>query len=165
MLGLGYPGGPVIERLSETGDSNYHLFPRPLRGSKDLHFSYSGLKTSFLYFVRSLSERDRAKHLNDLAASFQEAVFDSLLLKLGDGIKKTGIKNIALCGGVSANTILRTRTRALAKKIGGSVVFPPYKNLYGDNAAMIGIVASYKAEKGLFVKDPSAVEREPRASL
>ena len=165
IMGLGYPGGPIIERLATSGDPLYHYFPRPMRGSKDLNFSFSGLKTSFLYFVRDLSETEKKKHLADLSASFQGAVFDSLLFKLEDAMEKTGIVSVLLCGGVSANQLLRQRVRALAKKNGGNALFPPFATLYGDNAAMIGVVAYYKAQKGIFVEDRASFEREPRARL
>jgi N6-L-threonylcarbamoyladenine synthase len=165
MLGLGYPGGPVIERLAKIGNPNYHKFPRPLIRSKDLNFSFSGLKTSFFYFIKNLKEEQRIKNLNNLVSSYQEAVFDSLLYKLKLAIKETGIKNILAAGGVLANLYLRKRIRQLVKKYQGQVLFPLFKNLYGDNAAMIGIAAYYKAEKGIFVKDWKKLDRVPRLSL
>lgn len=165
MLGLGYPGGPIIEKLASLGDRRYHYFPRPMRSSLNLDFSFSGLKTSFLYFIRTLSPVEKQNHMNDLAASYQEAVFDSLLFKLKDAVKKTGIKNLLVCGGVAANSYLRQRVRSLAKEAGGSVLFPSYPMLTGDNAAMIGVVAYYKAKKGAFVEDVLNFEREPRAPL
>lgn len=165
MLGLGYPGGPIIERLAEMGNPNYHQFPRPLIRSKELNFSFSGLKTSFFYFIKNLNEAERIKNLNNLASSYQEAVFDSLLYKLKLAMDKTGIKKILAAGGVLANLYLRKKIRRLVNRYNGTVVFPPFKNLYADNAAMIGIAGYYKAKNNLFVKDIKKLDRVPRLSL
>ena len=101
----------------------------------------------------------------DLAASYQEAVFDSVLHKLEKAIIQTGVSSLVVGGGVAANKYLRERIRQLAKKHAGSVCFPPYKYLYGDNAAMIGIAAHLKAQKGDFVKDLTSLHSVPRLSL
>ncbi|MFQ5451969.1 MAG: tRNA (adenosine(37)-N6)-threonylcarbamoyltransferase complex transferase subunit TsaD [Candidatus Paceibacterota bacterium] len=165
MLGLGYPGGPIIERLARDGDSSFLDLPIPMARSGDLNFSYSGLKTAFLYKVRVMSDRERNKHLADLAASFQQAVIDSLLFKLERAMKKFNIYNVCVGGGVVANQELRGHIRKLVKKHKGKVLFPTYKSLYGDNAAMIGVAAHFKAEKGIFVQDLENLDRVPRASL
>lgn len=165
MLGLGYPGGPIIEHLAISGDPRYQIFPRPMSGAKDLNFSFSGLKTAFFYHLKNLDQKEKINHLNDLAASFQEAVFDSLLNKLTLAMKKTQIINILVAGGVVANLDFRQRVRKLVKKAGGQVLFPTSKSLYGDNAAMIGIAAYYKAQKNIFVEDISIFERVPRLKL
>ncbi len=165
LLGLGYPGGPVIERLAaEVGNIDRYQFPRPMAKSNDLNFSFSGLKTSFFYYLKKLNDRDKILNIKYLASSFQQAVFDSLLIKTEKAILKTGIKNLSLVGGVSANMYLRKLFRQLAKKYQGQVLFPSYKYLTGDNAAMIGVVASYKAEKNLFA-DIENLDRSPRMSL
>lgn len=165
LLGLGYPGGSVIERLAKTGDSSFHKFPRPLSRSKTLNFSFSGLKTAFFYHIKNLNEADRVRNLNNLLASYQQAVFDSLLIKLDQAIDKTGVKNILAGGGVVANLKLRKKIRRLISKRKGSVLFPPFISLYGDNAAMIGVAAYYKAKRGVFVGRPDKFDRIPRASL
>lgn len=165
MMGLGYPGGVIIERLALGGEKDYHRFPRPLSSSKNLNFSFSGLKTSLYYFYNNLNEDKCLKNLNNIAASYQEAVFDSLLIKLNEAIKRTEIKNILCAGGVSSNLYLRKRVRQLTRKQNVRILFPPFKNLYGDNAAMIGIAAYYKVKKRQFVTDLNELDRVPRARL
>lgn len=166
MIGFGYPGGPTLERLAvEVKNKDFYTFPRPMEYTKDLNFSFSGLKTAFFYYIRKLSVEEKNKHLKDLASSYQEAVFDCLIIKTEKAMKQTGIKNLVVGGGVIANKRLRNLLRALVKKHGGSVLFPPYPYLTGDNAAMIGVAAHFKAEKGMFVKDFSTLDRIPRLSL
>ncbi|MFA6532884.1 MAG: tRNA (adenosine(37)-N6)-threonylcarbamoyltransferase complex transferase subunit TsaD [Patescibacteria group bacterium] len=166
LLGLGYPGGPVLERLSkEVGNIDSHNFPRPMLKSKDLNFSFSGLKTSFYYFLKSQVAKTPLSGVKLLASSFQEAVFDTLIKKTEMAIKQTGIKRLIIGGGVVANLRLRNLMKSLVKKYQGEVLFPTYKYLTGDNAAMIGIVAGFKAEKKLFVKDIDILDRIPRMSL
>ena len=192
LLGLGYPGGPVLERLAkEVNNIDSHNFPRPMLKSKDLNFSFSGLKTSFYYFLKSNNRvipapirgqapagiqlngspiksgmtKELKYDLRQLASSFQEAVFDTLIKKTEMAIKKTGINRLIIGGGVIANSRLRNLMRALVKKYQGEVLFPSYKYLTGDNAAMIGIVAGYKAKKDLFVEDMDEVDRIPRMEL
>lgn len=166
MLGLGYPGGPAIERLSDTVDNiDTYKFPRAMLQSHDLDFSFSGLKTSFMYFLKDMSEEDKNAHINNIASSFQESIFDTIIRKTERAMKETGIHNLVVGGGVIANSYLRSRIRSLAKKYNGNSVFPTYKYLTGDNAAMIGIVAYYRAKKGLYVNANEKVDRVPRLSL
>ncbi len=174
LLGLGYPGGPVLERLAHAaGNVDGHNFPRPMMKSKDLNFSFSGLKTSFYYFLKSQSMktapvfplRSSTGAVKELASSFQEAVFDTLIKKTEKAIKLTTINQLIVVGGVAANLRLRKLMRDLAKKYQGEVLFPAYKYLNGDNAAMIGVVAGFKAEKSLFVKNIDELDRIPRWSL
>jgi len=160
-----YPGGPVVEQLAKKGNPEFIQFPRPMLSSKNLNFSYSGLKTALLYYLKGQSKAAQNKQIHDVAASFQEAVFDSLLMKLNQAIKKCSINNIVLGGGVVANARLRLKARQLVKKHGGTVLFPPSKNFYGDNAAMIGVAAYYKAEKNLFVSNMETLDRSARARL
>ncbi len=164
LLGLGYPAGPVIERLAkEAENKDFYHFPRPMLRSNNLNFSFSGLKTSFYYFLQRHPEEQ--KKIKELASSFQEAVFDTLIAKTEKAINQTGITNLLVGGGVIANQYLRTKFRQLAKKHQGSVLFPSYKHLTGDNAAMIGVVAYYKAQKGQFVFDIVGLDRVPRLGL
>ncbi len=164
LLGLGYPGGPVLERLAkEAENKDFHHFPRPMLKSNDLNFSFSGLKTSFYYFLKK--NPNQTSEVKLLSSSFQEAVFDTIIKKTERAIKSTSINQLIVVGGVVANMRLRKLMRDLIKKYQGEVLFPSYKYLTGDNAAMIGVVASFKAEKGLFVKNIDELDRIPRWSL
>ncbi len=159
-----YPGGPIIETMSSDGSASAFQFPRPMAHSNDLNFSFSGLKTSLLYAIRNMSDKERTERQNDLAASYQEAVFDSLLIKVRKAIVQTGVSQVVVGGGVAANGTLREKISRLVNNKQSSVYFPA-KSLYGDNAAMIGIAAYYKAQKNLFVVDYGKLDRIPRASL
>lgn len=165
ILGLGYPGGQAIETLAKQGDPNFLKLPVPMLHSKDLNFSYSGLKTAFYYHIRSVSEKEKNLHIKDYASSFQKTVFDHLLNKLKTAIDQTNIHNIIVGGGVAANMNLRHRIRSLIKSIGGSVLFPYLSNSNGDNAGMIGVAAYYRAKKNLYAKDIDFVDRIPRMKL
>lgn len=166
LLGLGYPGGPVIERLAkEVDNQDYHNFPRPMLNSKDLNFSFSGLKTSFYYYLKTVNDADKMKNIKKLASSFQEAVFDTLIQKTEKAIKLTTINQLIVVGGVIANLRLRKLMRDLVKKYQGKVLFPSYKYLTGDNAAMIGVTAYFKAKRGLFVGNINKLDRIPRMGL
>ncbi len=151
VMGLGYPGGPVIDRLAKEGNPNAFKFPIPK--AKGLNFSYSGLKTSFLYFLRDRVKENPdfiEQNKEDLAASLQKTIIDSLLKKLEQAVKETGIKEVAIGGGVSANSELRERITELGKQKGWTVHVPPRK-FTTDNAGMIGIIGYYKYLKGEFV--------------
>jgi len=163
LLGLGYPAGAVLERLSEKVDhrDEYH-FPRPMLRSGDLQFSFAGLKTSFYYYLKTISEGEKQKKIAELASSFQEAVFDTILFKAEKAIQQTGIRHMVIGGGVSANAYLRKRVRSLVKKYKGRVYFPTMKSLTGDNAAMIGIAAWKRAEMKQFSPE---VDRQPRMQI
>lgn len=144
-IGLGYPGGPILERLAESGDASFHSFPLPMAGD-NLSFSFSGLKTSFVYYFSSLSEKEKLDHVNDLAASFQFAVFRHLLYKLEKACQQTNIKNWLLVGGVSANKTLRKMLKTLQNKYDAKILFPSFKHLCGDNAAMIGVAGYFHSQ-------------------
>ena len=164
LMGLGYPGGPAIERLAaEMNNIDFHHFPIPMRNSKDLDFSFSGLKTALLYYYRNLSEEDKVEEMKKLASSFQEAVFTSLLQKTETAIKQTGVSNLLIGGGVVANMYIRKKMKALVNKYNGAIIFPSYKYLTGDNAAMIGVAASYAVNSAIEAKEP--INRVPRLSL
>ncbi|MBI2641354.1 tRNA (adenosine(37)-N6)-threonylcarbamoyltransferase complex transferase subunit TsaD, partial [Candidatus Roizmanbacteria bacterium] len=166
MLGLGYPGGPVIERLAaEVKNQDFYQFPRPMAKSQTLEFSFSGLKTSFFYFLKKISQEEKSKKMRELSSSFQEAVFETLVLKTQLAIKKAGINRLVVGGGVIANLHLRKLLRDLLKRHSGTVYFPPYPYLTGDNAAMIGVAAYFKAQKGMFIKDIERLDRVPRLQL
>lgn len=165
LLGFGYPGGPIIEKLAEKGNAKKFVLPTPMLHSHNLDFSYSGLKTAFKRLLSELSEKEKLQNLNDLSASFQAAVIKSLLLKLQQALKQNFVKTITLVGGVAANKLLRQHVRMLGKKYKLSVLFPPYKYLNTDNAAMIGVVGYYKFQQKIYLDNPAALERIPRANL
>lgn len=166
MLGLGYPGGPVIERLArEAGNIDTYQFTRPMMRDPGYTFSYSGLKTALYYKLKEMSDKEKKDNLRELASSFQEAAFHVLTVKTERAIKSTGVKRLLVGGGVSANSYLRTKLRALGKKHEVEVLFPHQKYLCTDNAAMIGVAAHFRAEKGEFIKDLSKLDRIPRLHL
>jgi N6-L-threonylcarbamoyladenine synthase len=144
FLGLGYPGGPAIDRLAREGDPEAIRFPRPMR-NEGLDFSFSGLKTAVVQYVRKHPEAGVA----DIAASFQAAVVDVLVEKLQAAALETGITTVVAGGGVAANSALRARLTDLgadgADGAGGDVkVVLPGIDLCTDNAAMVGAVAAYR---------------------
>lgn len=168
MLGLGYPGGEVIEKLSEeVGYEDRYKFPRPMIHDGSLNMSFSGLKTHFYYLLNGQKGQkiDISSDLKYLASSFQEAVFEVLYKKTEKAIIQTRPKVICLGGGVSANKYLRKKFRTLAKKHSLKVLFPPYKYLCGDNAAMIGVAAHMMIKRGVPPADINTLERIPRLSL
>ena len=137
-LNLGYPGGPAIERVARDGDSTAIAFPRGLRGD-GLNFSFSGLKTSVVNYVRKHPD----VKTEDVAASFQEAVVDVLAEKTMNAAKLHAAKGVCLGGGVAANTALRTRIADLCAKAGLQVSLPP-KHMCTDNAAMVASAAWWR---------------------
>ena len=143
MLGLGYPGGPVIDRLAAQGDPQRFKFAKP--HIPGLDYSFSGIKTSLLYFVRDEIAKDpdfMEKNKEDICASFQKTLVDILLDKLIKAAKQTGIKDITIGGGVSANSGLRNRIQLEGKKRGWRTFLPEFK-FTTDNAAMIAIAGYY----------------------
>ncbi|MEI6532950.1 MAG: tRNA (adenosine(37)-N6)-threonylcarbamoyltransferase complex transferase subunit TsaD [Candidatus Roizmanbacteria bacterium] len=166
LMGLGYPGGMAIERLAEeVKNEDKYKFPRPLWKEKKIVFSFSGLKTAFLYFYRKLSPEEQINSIAHLSSSYQEAVFDCIIQKTGFAIQQTGITKLVVGGGVIANKHLRNKLRRLMKSHNGTVYFPPFKYLTGDNAGMIGVVAGLKAQKKEFVANIESLERVPRLGL
>jgi N6-L-threonylcarbamoyladenine synthase len=137
FLGLGYPGGPVIDRLARDGDPAAIPFPRAMPG--ELAASFSGLKTAVVQYVRAHPEL----RVNDVAASFQEAVVDQLLEKLALGADAVGAASLVLGGGVAANSRLRARVQELADATGRAAYLPPL-HLCTDNAAMIAATAYHR---------------------
>jgi len=165
MLGLGYPGGPIIERLAyEVDNVDPYRFPRPMIGEKNCMMSFSGLKTHLYYYLKGEKGQsvDMQKDLKNIASAFQEAVFNSVMRKFERAVNQTGVKYWAVGGGVSINKRLRFLMRTLARKYNAHVIFPPYPYLCGDNAAMIGIAAYMQAQRGEFAQDIEALERIPR---
>lgn len=144
LLGLGYPGGPALERLAAGGDSGAFTFPVALGGRSERDFSYAGVKTSLLYVVRDLGD-DLDVHRADLAAAYQEAVMRPLAERLVDAAVEHGVPAVALGGGVAANGRLRELVEAEAAPHGLHVAVPA-RSLCTDNAAMIGAAAQFSPE-------------------
>ena len=148
IMGLGYPGGPVIDRLAKTGDPHRFVFAKPR--IPDLNYSFSGVKTSLLYFLRDQVALDPDFIVNnqaDICASYQRTLIDILMDKLLKAVKQTGIREVAIAGGVSANSGLRERIVEEGKKRGWRTHVPEFK-FTTDNAAMIAITGLYKYRNG-----------------
>lgn len=144
VMGLGYPGGPIIDKLARQGNPLAYKFSEPQ--IKGLDYSFSGLKTSFLYNLRDWIKEDPdfiEKHKEDLAASLEYTIVRILMKKLRLAVKETGIKHVALAGGVSANNGLRNAFHEHARKYGWTIYIPKF-SYTTDNAAMIGITGYYK---------------------
>ena len=142
VMGLGYPGGPIIDKLARCGNPKAFTFNKPVIDG--LNYSFSGLKTSFLYFLRDQLKNDPdfiEHHKEDLAASLEHTVVSILMKKLSLAVKQTGIKDVA--GGVSANTGLRNAFKEKAEKNGWNIYIPKF-SYTTDNAAMIAITGYYK---------------------
>lgn len=148
MMGLGYPGGPVVDRLAKEGDPSRFRFSKP--HVPGLDYSFSGIKTSLLYFVRDQMALDPdfiEKNKADICASFQKALIDILLDKLVKAARQTGIRHITIGGGVSANSGLRARMLEEGSRRGWTVFLPEFK-FTTDNAAMIAIAGWFHYRNG-----------------
>ncbi len=144
VMGLGYPGGPIIDRLARQGNPHAYQFSEP--HIPGLDYSFSGLKTSFLYNLRDWVKEDPdfvEHHKEDLAASLEYTIVDILMKKLKMAVKQTGIKHVAVAGGVSANNGLRNAFHDHAKRFGWTIYIPKF-SYTTDNAAMIGITGYFK---------------------
>lgn len=152
IMDLGYPGGPIIDKLAKEGNPNAFSFAKP--NVADYNYSFSGLKTSFLYFLRDNLVHDAdfiAKHKADLAASIQKTIIDILMKKLIKAVRDYGVKQVAVSGGVSANSGLRNAIVDAGKKYGWKVFIPPFE-FTTDNAAMIAVAGYFKYKNGEFAK-------------
>jgi len=161
IMGLPYPSGPVIDRYAKEGNPEAFKFTRPKVG--DMDFSFSGLKTAFLYFIRDqrkINPNFIEENMNDICASLQFTIVDILMEKLKNAVKLTGIKEIAIGGGVSANSGLRNTLTDLGKKHNWTVHIPEFK-FTTDNAAMIAIAGYYKFQKQEF----AALDIAPMARM
>ncbi len=144
VMGLGYPGGPIIDRLARQGNPDAFQFSKP--NIKGYDYSFSGLKTSFLYNLRDWLKEDPdfiEHHKADLAASLEKTIVDILMKKLRQAVKDTGIKQVAVAGGVSANNGLRKAFHDHARRYGWKIFIPKF-SYTTDNAAMIGITGYFK---------------------
>ncbi|MBV8664847.1 MAG: tRNA (adenosine(37)-N6)-threonylcarbamoyltransferase complex transferase subunit TsaD [Burkholderiaceae bacterium] len=153
LLGLGYPGGPAISRLAEFGDPGVYTLPRPMLHSKDLNFSFSGLKTAVLTVVKNqttnICEQDKA----NIARAFVEAIVDVLVAKCLTALKQTGLKRLVIAGGVGANRQLREALNAAAQKKRFRVYYPELE-FCTDNGAMIAFAGAMRLKE-----NPDAAER------
>jgi N6-L-threonylcarbamoyladenine synthase len=161
IMGMPYPGGPLIDLHARSGNPQAFTFPET--NMPGLDFSFSGIKTAFLYFVRDETKKNSnfvRDHLADICASLQHSLVSMLLTKLGQAAEQTGITDIALAGGVSANSGLRAALAALAKKKNWNTFVPAFEYCT-DNAGMIAIAAHYKYLKNEF----SPIDVVPLARL
>lgn len=150
VMGMGYPGGPIIDRLARQGNPKAFQFAEP--HIPGLDYSFSGLKTSFLYSMQKWVKEDPdfiEHHKEDIAASLEWTIVDILMKKLKLAVKQTGIKHVAVAGGVSANNGLRNAFHDYAGRFGWTVYIPKF-SFTTDNAAMIGCVGSYKLKDNDF---------------
>lgn len=161
-LGLGYPGGPVISKLSAQGNPRAIHFPRAMMHSGDYSFSLSGLKTAVITYIEGENRAGRAINLPDLAASFEAAVVDVQVAKAVTAVEETGVSDFCVGGGVAANPGLRAAYRAAFEKRGVRVTVPPMRAC-GDNAAMIGVAALRSFRAGSF--SPLTLDADPNAPL
>jgi len=184
LLKLGYPGGPLISKVGESGDKDKYVLPKPMIKSGDLNLSFSGLKTACLIALRKIDAQKNAgkgkvvltqndlgyydskdmfftkKEIADFAASFEKTMADILVTKLLSAVEKYKVKHVSVGGGVCANNYLRKALREafLEKDV---IIAIPEKRFCTDNAGMIGIAAHYKALRKEFVKDLSKLDRDP----
>lgn len=159
IMGLPYPAGPVIDKLAQDGDVKYSF---PEAKIPDLNFSFSGLKTAFRYFLRDQVNADPdfiEKNKSDICASLQSNIVNTLLNKLEKAVKQTGIKSVAIAGGVSANSGLRSSLADRSKEHDWEYYIPKFEYCT-DNAAMIAITAFYKYKAGAFTDH--AIGPDPR---
>jgi len=142
LLGLGYPGGPEVDRLAKAGNPRAFDFPRGKLGDLDFNFSFSGLKTSVLYFLR----KNSVYGVEDVCASVQEAIVDVLVGKTIRAAEETGVRTVSAAGGVSINSRFRERLAAECDRHGYRLLLAP-ANLCTDNAAMIAALAFHKLSR------------------
>ncbi|MGH8766296.1 MAG: tRNA (adenosine(37)-N6)-threonylcarbamoyltransferase complex transferase subunit TsaD [Burkholderiales bacterium] len=160
LLGLGYPGGPALSALAETGQAGRYKLPRPMLGSGDLAFSFSGLKTA----VRTLLKKDDGISHPDLARAFVDAVVDVLVEKCALAMQQTGLTRLVVAGGVGANKQLRAALNARARREGFDVFYPE-PELCTDNGAMIAFAAALRLKTGQAAPAGSAFSVRPRWDL
>ena len=157
LLGLGYPGGPLIDKYAKSGNENFHKFPESVLKNNEFDFSFSGIKTSVRYFLKDIDfESIKNESLvNNICASFQKAVVNTLFNKTYLAAKKYGVKEISVSGGVSANSYLKSKFNFLSES-GYKINFPVLE-YSTDNAAMIGLTGylkyKYSVNKSIFINE------------
>ena len=147
ILGLRYPGGPEIQREAMGGNPSAYTFPRPRLKRSEFNFSFSGLKTAILYTCKKMTVNELLKNRSDIAASYQEAIIDTLLIKLKKVHQKTNIHKVAVAGGVAANSRFREKASELSEKMGLNIHFPKME-FCTDNAAMIAMAGYKRLQSG-----------------
>lgn len=158
LMGLPYPGGPLVDKYARLGNPLAFDFPKPKVDG--LNFSFSGLKTSILYFLQRETQKNPnciAENINDICASVQHTILEILMEKLHMAVEQTGIKEVAIGGGVAANSGIRARLREAEETLGWKTYIPKFEYCT-DNAAMIGIVGYLKFEKGQFTDQSVAAK-------
>jgi N6-L-threonylcarbamoyladenine synthase len=157
ILGLGYPGGRIIDQLAKNGNPGRFRFP--VAKMPEYQFSYSGVKTSFLYFTAEKDEEWLKENIQDLCASIQDALLEPIINACRKALDEFQIKNLGMAGGVAANSALREKLQSLCHEKGSSFFYPPIEYCT-DNAAMIGRAACFKFQEGLFAE--SSVQTRSR---
>ena len=146
VLDLGYPGGVMIDKLAKTGDKEKHSFPEPFNTKKSYDFSFSGIKTSLVYFLKK-NEIEGEQDLKDICAGYQESIVKSLLNKTFNAANENSIKRVVFCGGVACNSRLRELGKEYGEK-NGIEIFYPSPSLCTDNAAMIAVLGYHRFMEG-----------------
>ena len=158
LLGLGYPGGPVIDKIAVQGNPNAFHFTRPKMKDHSLDFSFSGLKTAVVEHVKTIRQSGKKLPVADLAASFQKAVVDALLDRVRQGVQLKSVARVVVGGGVAANSHLRKEFQSAAEKEDWKVYLPS-RSLCTDNAAMIAAVGCFRLKKGR--RSPWSLSADP----
>ena len=160
LLGLDYPGGPLLAKLAEKGEPGHYKFPRPMTDRPGLDFSFSGLKTFAANTIRDSDGSEQSQA--NIAFAFQEAVIDTLIIKCKRALKQTGMKTLVIAGGVSANTMLREKMKSLMNDMGGEVFYPSLAYCT-DNGAMIAYAGMQRLKAGETL--PLSSKAKPRWPL
>ncbi len=161
MMGMGYPAGPVIDALSKSGNPSFVKFPRSMMNDESFDFSFSGIKTSVLYYLQN-NPGILTEHSADIAASFQQAVIEVLVEKTIRASRKYDIRDIVCVGGVSANSVLRRQLKTICEKQ-QKRFFSPRPMLSTDNAAMIAMLGALKLDRG--ISGDLSLQAKPRVPL
>ena len=165
LLGLPYPGGPAVAKLAAKGNSKAINFPRPMLNQKNYNFSFSGLKTSVLYYLRDYPLRPKTYNLKpNICASFQQAVIDVLIAKTLRAAREYKAKSVSLAGGVSANAKLRNQLRNSCRQNQLRFFVPPL-SLCTDNAEMVGIAAAFMLHNGFQPTNYAKVQADSNLEL